>query len=215
MDMESALKAYHRTRIARAAENFGRRAFATHLFETASEAADFFFSSISPSDSVGHGGSETLRQLGILARLRGGGYTFLDRHAFGHTYDEQLEIRRKNLSTDAFVASSNAASMDGALVNIDGDGNRVSALGFGPRRVFLFIGRNKLTHDLESAIHRARNVASVALATQLGKNTPCVKTGVCQDCASPERICNNLSIIERCNPPGRITLLFINEDFGL
>ncbi len=105
--------------------------------------------------------------------------------------------------------------MGGALVNIDGDGNRVSALGFGPRRVFLFIGRNKLAEDLEGAIHRARNVASVALATQLGKNTPCVKTGKCQDCDSPERICSNLSIIERSNPQGRINLLFINEDLGL
>ena len=114
-----------------------------------------------------------------------------------------------------FVASSNAVSTAGALLNIDGDGNRVAGLSLGPRAVFLFLGRNKLTEDLDSAIYRARNVAAVSLAIQLGEDTPCVKTGMCHDCASPDRICSNLSIIEHCNLSGRIRLLFINEDQGL
>jgi hypothetical protein len=196
-------------------ENFSRRGFEAHYFQEASGAVEFFFSEISKDESVGHGGSDTARQLGVLSQLRDGGYNFLDRHTFGHTYDEQLDIRRKNLSADVFILSSNAVSIGGALVNIDGDGNRVSALGFGPRRVFVFIGRNKLCENLESAIYRAKNVAAVALAIQLGKATPCTKTGICHDCASPDRICNNLSILERCNPAGRISLLFINEDLGL
>ena len=91
----------------------------------------------------------------------------------------------------------------------------IAGLSLGPSRVTLFIGRNKLVENLDRAIYRARNVASPALAIQLGKDTPCVKTGRCHDCASPDRICNNLSVIERCNPEGRIRILFINEDLGL
>jgi len=205
----------HRERIERAMENLRRRSFAALAFGTGSEAADFFFAHLSPTESVGHGGSDTLRQLGVLDRLRSGDYHFLDRHRFGHSYDEQLTIRRANLSADVYVASSNAVSIDGALVNIDGDGNRVAALAFGPKRVVLFVGRNKLCDDLDGAVDRARNVAAVRLATQLRKETPCAKTGVCHDCVAPDRICRQLSIIERCEPPGRITLLSINEDLGL
>ncbi|MBN1858136.1 lactate utilization protein [Candidatus Bipolaricaulota bacterium] len=215
MQLDVAQTEYHRVRITRAAESFRARQFAVHCFEKGSEAVDFFFSSLSPGESIGHGGSDTTRQLGVMDRLRRGDYNLLDRSRFGHSYDEQLDIRRQTLSADVFVASSNAVSIGGALVNIDGDGNRISAIGFGPRRVFLFIGRNKLCEDLDSAIYRARNVASPALAIRLGKRTPCVTTGRCHDCASPERICSNLSIIERCNPAQRITMLFINEDLGL
>jgi hypothetical protein len=189
MDLDAARMEYHRVRIARATESFSRNLFATHHFETQSDAVDFFFSEVSPGESIGYGGSDTARQLGIMGRLRSEGYNFLDRSKFGHSYDEQLDIRRRTLSADVFISSSNAVSIGGALVNIDGTGNRVAGLSFGPRRVFLFI--------------------------QLGKETPCVKTGRCHDCASPDRICSTLSIIERCEPAGRISLLFINEDLGL
>jgi LUD domain len=215
MDPKLALTEVHRLRIDRAMRSFSQKSFATHYFETSSEAADFFFSEVSLNESIGYGGSDTARQLGIHDRLRIGDYNFLDRSKFGHTFDEQLDIRRQTLSADVFIASSNAVSISGALVNIDGIGNRIAGISFGPRRVFLFIGRNKLCDDLERAIYRAKNVASVVLAIQLGKDTPCVKTGVCHDCASPDRICSNLSIIERCDPAGRISLVFINEDLGL
>jgi len=215
MDPTLALMEVHRLRIDRAMRSFRQKSFATHYFETSSEAVGFFFSEVSPNESIGYGGSDTARQLGIHDRLRTGDYNFLDRSKFGHTFDEQLDIRRQTLSADVFIASSNAVSISGSLVNIDGIGNRVAGISFGPRRVFLFIGRNKLCDDLERAIYRAKNVASVALAIQLGKDTPCVKTGICHDCASPDRICGNLSIIERCDPAGRISLVFINEDLGL
>ncbi len=215
MDLERARNVHSGIRIDRAIANFQRRGFEARRFETGNEAVEHFFSQIGKKDSIGHGGSDTLRQLGILDRLRTGGYNFLDRYVFGPSYDEQLEIRRKNLSADAFVASSNAVSTGGALVNIDGDGNRVAALAFGPRHVHLFIGRNKLCDDLESAMHRARNFASAALALQWGANTPCAKTASCHDCASPERVCSYVSIIEHCTPSGRISLYFINEDLGM
>ncbi len=215
MQLDVARTEYHRVRITRAAANLRKRHFAVQCFEKGSDAAEFFFSSVAPGERIGHGGSDTIRQIGIMDRLRNGTYQLLDRAKFGHSYEEQLAIRRATLSADVFIASANAVAIDGALVNIDGDGNRVSAIGFGPRRVFLFVGRNKLCENLESSISRARNVASTALAIQLGKQTPCVKTGRCHDCSSPERICNNLSIIERCNPPSRISVLLINEDLGL
>lgn len=215
MDLDAAPMEYHRVRIARAMESFDRRRFATHYSETSSDAVELFFSEVSPDESIGYGGSDTTRQLGIMGRLRSEGHNFLDRSRFGHSYDEQLDIRRRTLSADVFIASSNAVSIGGALVNIDGTGNRIAGLSFGPRRVFLFIGRNKLCDDLASAIHRAKNVAAPSLAIRLGRETPCVRTGRCHDCTSPDRICSNLSIIERCEPAGRINLLFINEDLGL
>jgi hypothetical protein len=215
MDLDAARTEYHRVRIGRAMESFDRKLFVTHSFETPADAGDFFFSQVSRDESIGYGGSDTVSQLGVRERLAQGDYNFLDRSKVGHAYDEQLDIRRRTLSADVFIASSNAVSIGGALVNIDGDGNRVAGISLGPRRVFLFIGRNKLCDDLKSAVYRAKNVAAPALAIQLGKETPCVKTGRCHDCASPDRICSNLSIIERCEPAGRISLLFINEDLGL
>lgn len=215
MKAQDAPADYHRARIERAAASFEQRQFAVHAFDSGAEAAEFFFDEVSSQEEIGYGGSETVRELGIRSRLAEGSYLFLDRSKVGHTYDEQLEIRRRTLCADVFVASSNAVSIDGALVNIDGDGNRIAALSLGPGRVYLFVGRNKLCEGLDRAIHRARNVAAPALAAQLGKRTPCVETGRCHDCASPERICSHLSIIDRCNPPGRIHLLFINEDLGL
>lgn len=215
MNAKDATAEYHRTRMARAVEAFQRRGFVAQAFEEPAEAVEFFFSDLAPGETIGYGGSETTRQLGIIGRLRDGDYRFLDRSKFGHTYDEQLDIRRQTLSADVVIASANAVAIDGALVNIDGDGNRIAALSCGPGRVYLFIGRNKLCNDLDRAIHRARNVAAVSLAIQLGVDTPCTKTGICHDCTSPDRICSNLSIIERCRPADRIRLFFINQDLGL
>ena len=215
MNTHQAINEYHRIRIARAIEAFNRRGFSTATFESASEAVDHFFGEVCAADVIGYGGSDTVSQLGIRKLLSEGDFNFLDRSRFGHSYDEQLEIRRKTLSADVFVASSNAVSIDGALVNIDGDGNRIAALSLGPQRVYLLVGRNKLTETVDHAIYRARNVAAATLAIQLGKDTPCAKTGKCHECDSPDRICSNLSVIERCRPAGRIRLLFINEDLGL
>lgn len=215
MNADQAISQYHRIRIARAVEAFNRRGFSARAFEKGAEAAEFFFSSLSPNETIGYGGSETAGQLGITQRLRVGDYRFLDRAKFEHTYEAQLGIRRETLSADVVIASSNAVSIDGTLVNIDGDGNRTAALSFGPRRAYVFVGRNKLCEGVDRAIFRARNIAAVTLAIQLGKDTPCAETGRCHDCASPDRICSNLFIIDRCLPAGRIHVLLINEDLGL
>ena len=215
MDRETAWRMYQRLRIDRATAAFEARRFESHVFESGTDAVEFFFGEIAPGESVGYGGSETVRELGVRRRLASGDYRFIDRSRVGHDYAEQLEVRRETLSADVFVASSNAVSIGGALVNIDGDGNRIAGLSLGPKRVYLFLGRNKLCEDLDRAIFRAKNVAAPALAIQLEKRTPCATTGRCHDCTSPDRICQHLSVIERCNPPGRIRLLFINEDLGL
>ncbi len=204
-----------RTRIERAADGFRRRHFAAETFTTGREAVERFFATLGTDETIGHGGSDTLRELGVLDRLAALGPRFLNRYAFGPSYEEQLDIRRRNLAAGVFVASSNAASVEGALVNVDGDGNRVAALAFGPRRVVLFVGRNKLCDDLDQAIHRARHVAAPRLAARLGVRTPCATTGTCHDCASPERICSYVSIIDHCNPPERISIYLIDEDLGL
>lgn len=215
MNANQATATYHRARIARTVESLRKRGFQADAFEAGAEAAEYFFDHLLPDETVGYGGSETTTQLGIKKRLRTLGPRFLDRAMVGHSYDEQLDIRRQTLSADVFIASANAVSIDGALVSIDGDGNRTAAMSLGPGRVVLFVGRNKLCEGLDRAIFRARNVAAPALAIQLGKETPCVKTGRCHDCSSPDRICSNLFVIDRCVPAGRIHVLLINEDLGL
>ncbi|MBU1050069.1 lactate utilization protein [Candidatus Bipolaricaulota bacterium] len=215
MNAQQAIHEYHRIRIHRAMDAFRRRGFEATYFGNSAEAVEHFFSEVTSHNIIGYGGSDTVSQLGIRRRLAEGDFHFLDRSKFDHSYDGQLDIRRETLSADVFVTSSNAVSIDGALINIDGDGNRIAGLSLGPKRVYLFLGRNKLTENVDRAMIRARNVASPMLAIQLGLDTPCAKTGQCHDCAVPDRICNNFSIIERCNPPGRIRLLFINEDLGL
>ena len=215
MNANQAILEYHRIRMARAVDAFRSRGFEATAFETGAAAAESFFRTLSPGEVIGYGGSETTGQLGIKTRLRTGGHRFIDRSKVGHSYAEQLEIRRETLSADVLIASSNAVSIDGALVNIDGDGNRTAAMSLGPARVVLFVGRNKLCEGLNRAVYRARNVAAPALAIQLGKRTPCAKTGRCHDCSSPDRICSNLLVIDRCVPAGRIHVYLINEDLGL
>ncbi len=169
---------------------------------------------ISNTDSIGYGGSRTVDQLGIIEILRKNNYNLLDRSNPNNTPEEKAKIERECFSADVFISSANAVSEEGAIVNIDLYANRVSAISYGPKRVFLFIGRNKLCINLEEAYNRARNYASVMNAIRFNKNTPCTQTGYCNDCDSPDRICGTFNIIEKSGIENRIHLLFINEDLG-
>ena len=113
-----------------------------------------------------------------------------------------------------YVTSTNAVTRQGDLVNLDGLGNRVAAMIYGPTHVVLFVGRNKICDDLDAAISHITQFAAPANSIRLSRKTPCVKTGSCMDCKSPERICNAWSVIEKSNPAGRIHVLLINEDLG-
>jgi hypothetical protein len=125
-----------------------------------------------------------------------------------------MELRRQGLLADVMIASSNAITLDGRLVNLDGSGNRVAAMTFGPKKVILVVGMNKVAPDLESAMARVKNYAAPVNVMRLGLKNPCAETGTCGDCKSPQRICNMWSIIEGHLTKGRIHVKLIGEDLG-
>jgi L-lactate utilization protein LutB len=129
---------------------------------------------------------------------------------------ERLERRRQALLADLFFTGSNAVTETGLLVNLDMVGNRVAGITFGPKHVVLFIGRNKIVPTLDDAMQRVTNYAAPANAIRHpGLKTPCMKTAVCMDCSSPDRICNTWCITEKCFPKGRIKIILVNQDLGL
>ena len=164
--------------------------------------------------SVGLGGSVTVEQIGLLEKLRSGSYTLYDQYEAGIDMPENMKRRRQGLTAQFFVTGTNAITSDGQLVNVDGIGNRVAAQAFGPEKVILVAGRNKIVKDVHDAFDRLQNVAAPINAKRVSYMTPCADTGVCIDCDSPARICNIYTIIRRMMIPGRITLILVNEELG-
>ena len=131
------------------------------------------------------------------------------------TIEEKLELRRQGLLVDLYLTGTNAVTEDGVLVNLDMIGNRVGAITFGPKKVVVFVGRNKIVPDLEAAMWRIKDYSAPANAMRLDCKTPCVETSECADCSSPGRICNSWTVTEKSFPKGRITVVLINEELGL
>jgi len=129
--------------------------------------------------------------------------------------EKALELRRQALLVDLFISGTNAVIETGELVNLDMYGNRVAAITFGPKNVVVLVGRNKIVPDLDTAMFRVKNYVAPTNAMRLDKKTPCVKTSYCEDCNSPDRICNSWTITEKSFPKGRIKVVLINEDLGL
>ena len=160
------------------------------------------------------GGSMTLFETGVIEHLRCGRYEFLDRYKEGLTKEEVIEIYKKAFFADAYFVSSNAVTENGELYNVDGNGNRVAAMLYGPDKVIVICGVNKIVKDVDEAIKRNRECSAPINAKRLNKKTPCTKVGYCMDCNSPERICNEYTLIKRQNNPERIHVIFLNENIG-
>ena len=165
-------------------------------------------------DVVTVGGSMTLFEIGAIELLRNGDYEFLDRYAQGLTPEEIKEVFRKGFSADSYLTSSNAITEQGELYNIDGIGNRVASMLYGPDKVIVVVGKNKITVNLEDAIKRVKSISSPANNTRLNKTNPCVKSGFCSECDSPTRICNEYTLIKRQAKADRIHVIIINKDLG-
>ena len=167
--------------------------------------------SLIPEDStVTMGGGTSVHEIGLVKALKEGKYNFIDR-------DEFTDKRAAALlayDADVFLASSNALTQDGILVNIDGNANRVSALAFGPKKVVLIVGMNKVCNDLDGAMKRARNVAAPINAQRFNGSTPCTKTGACMDCKSPDTICCQFLITRYSRHTGRIHVILVNDELG-
>ncbi len=211
-------EAYWAIRLEQAAQALRDNNFAADVYATPKEAAEHLLENVLPPDwkgSVGLGGSQTVVASGLVDMLKARpGVTVLDTYDKSKSSEELGELRRRSLLTDLFVASSNAVTMAGHLLNLDRTGNRVGGIHFGPRKVALFVGRNKLCDSMEQARERVKHLASPMNAMRIGCRTPCVKAARCMDCKSPDRICSVWTMTEKSFPAQRIHVLLINQDVG-
>ena len=170
-----------------------------------------------PTETFSWGGSVTLDETGLKDYLIKNNYNVIDR-AKASTPEEKRKIILEGLCADNFLMSANAISYDGELVNIDGHGNRIAALCYGPKKVFVIAGVNKIEKTLDDAIKRARTKAAPINAKRVSSvfkvDTPCIKTGICADCKSETSICSDILITRLSFPKGRINVLLVNGDFG-
>ncbi|WP_334111274.1 lactate utilization protein [Thermodesulfitimonas autotrophica] len=192
-----------------------RNGFKALYFADKNDAVREVLAQIPLGNTVGIGGSVTVRSLGIADALRKRGQTVFDHWIPGLTDEQRAEVRRAQLTADIFLAGCNAITLDGHLVNVDGIGNRVAPMIFGPRKVILVAGINKVVKDLSAALDRIKNQAAPLNAVRLNYPSPCGKTGYCTDCAGPGRMCRVTSIIE-ARPDGILdyTIILIGENLG-
>ncbi|HQH43204.1 MAG TPA: lactate utilization protein [Syntrophorhabdaceae bacterium] len=169
---------------------------------------------IKPGEKIGFGGSVTIRELGIVERLKEKDAIALDHWKEGLEPHEIAEIRMAQLTSDLFLTSANAITENGEIINIDGIGNRVNAMTFGPKKVIIVAGINKIVPDIEAAIDRIKRVAAPMNAKRLNLPLPCAETGHCHDCNSDKRICRIISILVKKPSQTDISVYLINEELG-
>lgn len=163
--------------------------------------------------SVGWGGVKSADEIGLLDAIRTGNYKALDRDA-ANSPEERLKIEMDCFAADVFLTGANAMSLDGQMVSIDGNGNRVAAIIYGPKKVLVLVGMNKVCDTIESAVQRARTVAAPMNMQRFMKDTPCAVTGTCGNCKQEGCICNQILITRHCRPVGRIQFLVVGEELG-
>jgi len=198
-------------KIERALKSLKLHQFETTVLDKKEEVIGFLRESITAGAKVAVGGSVTLASCGVIDWLRSGHADFIDRYA------ENIDVMaayRAGLSADVFITSSNSVTLDGKLVNTDGTGNRTAAMIFGPKKVYVIVGWNKLVKDVPAAQERIREIAAPMNCERLKRDTPCRDVGSCVDCLRPERICSAQVILERSHTPGRIHIVIVKEDLG-
>ncbi|MDY3225922.1 MAG: lactate utilization protein [Candidatus Faecousia sp.] len=168
---------------------------------------------IPDGSTVSWGGALSAQQIGLIDAVKAGKYSVIDRDA-APTPEERVKALKRCLTADVFLCGANALSMDGQMVNIDGTGNRVAAIVYGPETVLVVAGMNKVCDTLEDAMARARTVAAPMNKQRFSNKTPCEVTGSCADCKSDGCICNQILITRNCNPAGRIKFILVGEELG-
>ena len=206
----------HEQKCEKAVESLGKNGFTAVYCKTSQEAFDYIVKEASDAGLIGFGGSMSITDLQVEARLREQGKEILNHAAPGLTMEERQAIMTRQLTCDLFLSGTNALTLSGFLVNIDATGNRVASMFFGPKKVIVVAGRNKLVDgSIDDAIKRVKDYSSPPNAKRLNFNTPCAKTGFCSDCNSPDRICRITTIIDRKPRRTDLRVLVVNEDMGL
>jgi hypothetical protein len=205
--------AHYRSLAGSLVPEFARRNIEASVCGTGAEAAEKALALIPEGSVVSWGGSMTLAALGLPEKIKKGPWKALDR-SDAKSPAEVEALYRAALSADVYFLSSSAVTLDGRLVNIDGRGNRLAALLYGPRKVVVIVGMNKVVKDVETAFSRIHNQASPMNAHRLDKKTPCAETGWCADCHCEESICCSELVIRHSGVKGRLTVLLVCEDLG-
>ena len=201
-------------RLKRVVEKLKAHDFNALYVKTKEEAIQEVFKYVTSDTRIGVGGSITLRELGIVEQLKARGNTVFDHWIQGLSKEESIKIRKAQMTSDLFLSSSNAITVNGELVNIDFFGNRVNAITHGPGKVILVAGYNKIVEDVQEAIKRIKNVAAPLNARRLNIDVPCAKLGKCVDCDSTNRICRVIVIHERKPPLTDILIILVGEELG-
>ncbi len=216
--MDKPIEHYWHRRLADLKKALEANNFEVFLAENAAEAHKILLEEILPkleAKSIAWGGSLTFGATGLYEVLKNNpDLEVIDTYDRTIPAEEVLARRRRALLVDLFITGTNAVTETGELVNLDMIGNRAAAIVFGPKNVIVFVGRNKMVTDLDEAMFRVKNYAAPVNAMRLDKKTPCVETAYCEDCKSPDRICNAWSIVEKSFPKGRIKVVLINENLG-
>ncbi len=211
--------------ISKVAENLTKNNMQAFVVDTKDEILPLLKTLLPSGASVGVGGSVTLDEIGVIPFLREGDYAFFDRYAEGLTRPEAVEIMRKALLADAFITSSNAITEKGELYNVDGNGNRVAALCFGPKEVIVIAGANKIVKDLKAAEERVKTIAAPKNCARLGLDSPCFKNGecasigfknreMCDGCRTDSRICSTYVLSGYQRNKNRIKVILCKENLG-
>ena len=212
--MDQSLAFVTRRRMERTAEALRKNNMEAYCVDTAAEVAPLVRSLVPEGAVVSAGGSMSLAECGVMELLRSGAYRFLDRAAPGLTQADIDEIYRKAFFADCYLASANAVTEAGEILNVDGNANRVAAITFGPASVILVVGCNKLVKDVAEAERRVREVAAPANAKRLSCQTPCASAGHCADCRSPGRICCTYVLHRYQRAAGRIKVILVGYPLG-
>ena len=224
--MNQYLRAVTEARLARTAEHLRKNNMEARIADTKEEALETVRSYLFDGCTIGVGGSATLDEIGAISLFRSGPYHFLDRYAPDLTPEKIKEIYRASFSADVYVMSANAVTETGLLYNVDGRSNRTAALLYGPDKVLVVAGINKIVPDLDAAAERVKRIAAPANAMRLSCNTPCTVTGVCASvsagkenelcagCQADRRICSNTVISAHQTVKDRITVILVRESLG-
>ena len=211
--MEKATRDYFDKRGGVLVKNLQKRHFEAYYCATKEEALKRVLSLIPEGSSIGWGGAISASQVGVQAALNAGNYTTIDRDAVSDPA-EKNRLMRECFNADYFITGANAISIDGQMVNIDGNGNRVGMIVYGPRNIIVVAGMNKVCATVEDAVKRARTVAAPMNQQRFGLPNPCTCTGVCADCLTDTSICNQILITRNCKPAGRIKFVLVGEELG-
>lgn len=194
-------------------KKFNQRGIDGYFCATKEEALATAKRFLTPDCSISWGGSESLKEIGLFDALNDSDYVLYDRSK-ANTEEERRELYGKIVTSDFFFMSSNAITLNGELVNIDGYGNRVACLITGPKHVVIVAGMNKIVSDVEAGISRVHNIAAPPNGIRLGLNTPCSELGHCANCFTKDCMCCQIVVTRKSKIPGRIKVILVGEELG-